>query len=53
MLLDGSDYKWRSYHKEFAVDDYFYGPALQSSDSKRGFHPNGIELESGTYNRNF
>ena len=49
ILLNGNTYEWMPYYEEFAGDDYFYGPALQSSDSKRGFHPKGIEVESGEY----
>lgn len=49
ILLNGTAYNWKAYHEEFAGDDYFNGPALESSDSRRGFHPKGIEVESGTY----
>jgi hypothetical protein len=47
-LLDGLTSDWKSFHEDFANDDYFWGPEFKAPDSP-AYTPTGIEVGPGTY----
>ena len=35
-LLDGSNFKWKKFHEEFANDDYLWGPEYRNTEAPAG-----------------